>query len=82
VIFFLAHKLSDSKNEKSILYVSKNKRLFQTFEFGYLNFVIPMIGLEIKQFYAINSKALSLFEDLFFLFFSKFEYVIISFDIF
>jgi hypothetical protein len=44
--------------KESILYASKNKRLFQTFEFGHLNFVIPMVGVETKPFYAINIRKL------------------------
>jgi hypothetical protein len=44
-----------------------------------LNFVISIVGfvifVDIELFYVINSGAVSLFADLSFLIFSKFEYV-------
>jgi hypothetical protein len=46
---------------------------------GHLNFIIPIVGLEIKLLYIINSDVVSLFADSsYLLVFSEFKYVIIS----
>jgi hypothetical protein len=49
---------------------------------GHLNFIIPIVGLEIKPVYAINSDVVSLFADSSFLVFSEIEYVMISIVVF
>jgi hypothetical protein len=46
--------------------------------FGHLNFIILIVGLEIKPLYAINSDVVSLLTDSSFLVFSEFKYAIIS----
>jgi hypothetical protein len=48
---------------------------------GHLYFVISIVGLKIKSFYAINSDVVSLFADSSFLVFSDFEYVMILIDL-
>jgi hypothetical protein len=79
VLYRFANLLRSKFSAYSMILKSSTLQIRRRDYFGPLNFVISIVGfvifVDIELFYVINSGAVSLFADLSFLIFSKFEYV-------